>query len=69
MPIEFAIFLLIWDFHADICSEKIEFDPVCEVAELENDLETIIPTPSFYRHEHWGQGVEAVAESGITVGT
>ena len=47
VPIEFAVFLLTCDFHADICTEQIGFDPLCEIAELENVFETIIPTPSF----------------------
>lgn len=44
------------DFHADICSEQVEFDPVYEITELENKLETTIPTPSFYRQGNWGLG-------------
>ena len=56
IPIEFAVFLLTWDFHADIVSEQIEFDPVYEIAELKNKSEAIIPTPSFYRQGNWGPG-------------
>lgn len=49
IPIEYAIFLLTCDFHADICTEQIEFDLGYEIAELENVLATIMPTPSFDR--------------------
>lgn len=52
IPIEYVIFLLTCDFHAVICTEQMEFDLGYEIAERENTLATIIPTPSFDRQGH-----------------
>lgn len=56
IPIEYAVFLLTRDFHADICTEQIEFDLGSEIAELENVLAAIFPTPSFDRQGHGSLG-------------